>query len=693
MSRSSLRNLLHLTLCLGLGACSAGGGDSATGDNAGSGGNGGNGGNGGDDAGASGGGNGGNGGNGSGMDAAVVGCYDQDEDGFGLNCAPGPDCNDKDPNVGGYEICDGKDNDCDGKVDEFLKDVCTSCTSECAPENEPNNATGWTPPAQKPASDAQDVILDDDGALTLSRDEAQAHAVWVANTGDLDDHSDLPVYARGSVSKLDSKTNRELARYISVLPSMVSGVDMGGSTPNPSRTAVDQRFDAYVANRAHNQNTSSQATVTKYANELRDCVDRNMDGMIQTSHDENGDGQISVDPDDPQTALEFFGADDECILWTVTVGEKGEWARALAVGIAPPDGDVGDIYVGLHLGEEVCRLSADTGASQNCTSTPGFRSYGAASDAKGRVWFVSRDATNKGFGFLNGDDSWTYITTMPNCGGKSPDPYGITVDADNRVYFAASNCDTEHVFRYDHDNGGAWDKVSVPNGGTGRGVAVDRQHLWVAVSGSGTNDWANDKEDRIIQYDLATLTHVATHNMPHGRAPVGIGVSFDGSVWAINQKHENAGGLFATGVGVATRFEPSIAQGQPGRWIERGVGKHPYTYSDFIGFGLNTFADPKGFYRFVIEGCPGQSTQWRGVQIDADIPPMTAVKINVRSANSEAELKDAAWVGPFTAPAELVGVPPGAYLEVEVVLSTDDQSVAPRVRGVEIIRECMTIIQ
>jgi hypothetical protein len=170
-------------------------------------------------------------------------------------------------------------------------------------------------------------------------------------------------------------------------------------------------------------------------------------------------------------------------------------------------------------------------------------------------------------------------------------------------------------------------------------------------------------------------------------------VSFDGSIWAINQDHGGTNDPFAGNVGIATRFDPAIAQGQPGRWIEQSVGKDPYTYSDFIGFGLNTFADPKGFYRFVIEGCPGQSTQWRGVQIDADIPPMTAVKINVRSANSEAELKDAAWVGPFTAPAELEGVPPGAYLEVEVVLTTDDQSVAPRVRGVEIIRECMTIIQ
>jgi hypothetical protein len=47
---------------------------------------------------------------------------DVDGDGFGAEQAVGgyPDCNDSDPSVnpGATEVTDGKDNDCDGQIDE-----------------------------------------------------------------------------------------------------------------------------------------------------------------------------------------------------------------------------------------------------------------------------------------------------------------------------------------------------------------------------------------------------------------------------------------------------------------------------------------------------------------------------------------------------------------------------------------------
>jgi len=633
-------------------------------------------------------------------------CIDRDKDTYGERCEPGPDCDDKDDKLGGYEICDGKDNDCDGKKDEFLTDVCTECDSDCQPTNEPPNDTGWTPIADKDPKDVQDVIIDDDGAITLSMDESQAHAIWVANTGDLADVASLPVYARGSVSKLDSKTNRELARYISVLyasvdtagnPTMLT--DMGDSTPNPSRTAVDQRFDAYVANRAHSGNgdeaNNNQQTVTKYADDPSHCVDRNNNGMIDTSSDIDGNGTINTDLTLPVGTREFWGTEDECILWTVKVGDVGGWARALAVGVAAgPDQDVGSIFVGLYRAQKACELNAETGATIQCVDTPNFRSYGAAADSTGRTWFVSRDSGANDLGFLE-NGVWTQVTNPNPCGNvNDPNPYGMTVDADNRVYIAMANCPSNHVSRYDHDNAATWTQVSIPGGGTGRGAAVSRKHLWVAISGAGTNEYRNGS-DRVEQFDLTNLAHIATHRMPNGRSPVGIGVSFDGSIWAINQDHGGNNDPFtASGnVGIATRLDLSIPDGTAGHWIEWPVGKDPYTYSDFIGFGLNTFADPKGFYRFVIEGCPGSVTHWRGVQVNAETPKSTSVQINVRSADSKKALAKAKWQGPFDPPAELKNVPDGTYLEVEVVLATDDQSVAPRVFGVEVIKECESVIQ
>ena len=57
-------------------------------------------------------------------------CLDTDDDEYGVGpgCR-GQDCNDEDPgvNVGAAEVCDGKDNDCDGEVDQDPTDAGLSC--------------------------------------------------------------------------------------------------------------------------------------------------------------------------------------------------------------------------------------------------------------------------------------------------------------------------------------------------------------------------------------------------------------------------------------------------------------------------------------------------------------------------------------------------------------------------------------
>src|SRR5207237_3614802 len=67
------------------------------------------------------------------------GCVDRDGDGYGigLDCL-GPDCDDSDPTVhpGAPEICDGRDNNCDGRIDEnfdFQRDDqnCGRCGNAC----------------------------------------------------------------------------------------------------------------------------------------------------------------------------------------------------------------------------------------------------------------------------------------------------------------------------------------------------------------------------------------------------------------------------------------------------------------------------------------------------------------------------------------------------------------------------------
>jgi formylglycine-generating enzyme required for sulfatase activity len=53
-------------------------------------------------------------------------CTDEDGDGYGMGCSAGPDCNDHDPAMhpGATEICNFKDDNCNGLVDELP--TCTA---------------------------------------------------------------------------------------------------------------------------------------------------------------------------------------------------------------------------------------------------------------------------------------------------------------------------------------------------------------------------------------------------------------------------------------------------------------------------------------------------------------------------------------------------------------------------------------
>ena len=54
------------------------------------------------------------------LEASPPSCQDRDGDGYGPGCALGPDCNDLDPTVhpGAAEVCNFRDDDCNGVVDD-----------------------------------------------------------------------------------------------------------------------------------------------------------------------------------------------------------------------------------------------------------------------------------------------------------------------------------------------------------------------------------------------------------------------------------------------------------------------------------------------------------------------------------------------------------------------------------------------
>jgi hypothetical protein len=584
---------------------------------------------------------------------------DFDRDG---RCAD-DDCDDNDRSRGGPEVCDEIDNDCDGNTDETISEICRDCAAGCEGHHVPG-PEGWMPTEEN----AEGVIVDDDGAITLGREENRAFAVWVANMDE------------GTVSKLDSRTANEVARYPTINATAPAGVSPWDAPCNwsnsgncPSRTAVDQNFDAYVANRAFGQ----QGTITKYANREADCIDRNGNGMIDTSRDLNDDGTIELG------TAEFVGVDDECILWTVPVGDNDAVPRALAIGLVPPDGLVGDVWVGLFNQRQACRLDPFTGATSACMDISSFQPYGAAADSAGRIWLLDRSGARRDFlGYIDtGPMSFTPVAALPDTSSCATG-YGITVDGAGDV-FVANDCPPQ-VWRYRHTTA-EWNALTFPGTGTARGLAADESHLWVALSHSGDNWGGTDQNNRIVRFNLADMSYDRDYLIPTGRQPIGIGVSFDGSIWSICQYNS-----------MASRLDPTA--GADGTWIEHGVGLHPYTYSDFMGFGLNVFAEPRGHYQFVVEGCGGGTNNWTGAAYDAEVPAGTSVTLFARVADRIEDLAALPWIGPFEGnPANFLEppgpLPRGHFIEIDIRLATTDRTAAPRVFDIDVAGVCEPILE
>ncbi|MDQ1347715.1 MAG: hypothetical protein QG573_1088, partial [Acidobacteriota bacterium] len=161
-------------------------------------------------------------------------------------------------------------------------------------------------PKQDPnVIDANGVRLDPNGDLVLDSAMSTSNYLWIANTWDAggaalcgwEAQSPDLARCRGSVSKIDATAMREVARYFTTVCTTHGGPtacsDVNGlpiqrlHRHTPSRTAVDFNFDVWVANRSVH---GGQPSATKIANDPKDCIDRNKNGKIDTSKDQNGDG-------------------------------------------------------------------------------------------------------------------------------------------------------------------------------------------------------------------------------------------------------------------------------------------------------------------------------------------------------------------------------------------------------------------
>ncbi len=370
------------------------------------------------------------------------------------------------------------------------------------------------------------------GGCTGGGSDYAFSTIWIANSPE------------GTVSKIDTRTGTELARY-------VTGPE---SSPDPSRTSVNLQGNVAVGNRG-----GSIATI---ANRLADCVDQDGDGQIQTSTG-------------AQDVLAW--GEDECVLWHADLPFSGDnhtgGPRAVAWDVGETPASACDdaeprVWVGWRdmPGDTVLlrRLDGKTGetdaevAIDSWDGRWGHGSYGGAVDGENNFWALGTWST-----LIRVDGVTLDVDRWEN---SEHNAYGIAIDADGNPWLAGfdgrlTHFDVASETFVDHGN---------PGPGRLRGLAIDVDgYAWIA----GNNDCG------LVQFDIMSETVVdAGIALPGCSNPVGVSIDVDGHVWVVDRDSSEAYRLDPADGDILT--------------VEGLV--NPYTYSDMTGAGLGLVFPPEG---------------------------------------------------------------------------------------------------
>jgi hypothetical protein len=613
------------------------------------------------------------------------------------------------------------------------------------------------------------VSADASGFLQLDSSRGVLDVLWVAD--DLN-------YSVGFVSKIrttafsGAPTYREVARYVSVtcfsdpINGSTEGVVLGQIPPatlcadgvtgccsrdevvpgpngghqpvqlianRPSRIAVDWNGDAWVSNRAHWWGAQfNRASVTKIANNLSDCIDRNQNGQIDTSHDANGDGVINTDcnndnvPDDFNAGCpvgvtkEFFGLDDECILFTTNTLPGGV-GRPIALGPSRDQGPLtpSDVWAGMFASGTFYRIDGRTGQIVETVDMPGTNPYGAIVDNFGILWAPQAGGTALYY-FDTNDPTQTGTVNYPGGtfygisidGYTEPDPITNEPVLIQQIWLGMMSGTCAARYRPVRDQGfaglanGTWATGCITGApAQGRGIAADNRsptaYAWLALDGYASATTGHIGRIPIDIPDSTTTNLPVTNAFDTGQfGIVGVALSLDGSVWGVAQQSSSVVRLTVDATGTVT-LPPDVLNldDQPAK-VENFCGQanckpHPYSYSDFSGFTLRNFTNPKGFYTWIEQSaCPPDTTNYLHVTWQADVPAGTTVTMRARGASSVADLDSASWTDPYTSsPADLHGPPgplspnPTSVLQI-VFEMTAAFGTSPKLQAFQIVYQC-----
>lgn len=446
--------------------------------------------------------------------------------------------------------------------------------------------------------------------LVLSDDWATLPYVWVPNTGS------------GTVSKIDSESGDEIARYR-------TGPD---ADVDPGGVAVDQEGSCWIGNRV-------AGTVVKIGLfENGGCVDRDGDGEITTSVDSNDDGDISG------SELLAWG-DDECVLAEVVLvegneatyepGEDHDLYEANRLQAVAVDAG-GDVWAGVYDSNLMYLLDgSDAGVlDQIDLESDSTSPTSAVVGSDGTVWISSWPNL-----WVLGVDPDNHETTKVDLAHGSA---GLTLDGNGDLI--VTGYEDQAMSKVDPEVGEVeWTQTA---GYRANGVAATESgRFWVAEAGDGY----------VSRYSSAGAFN---RWLWLGDGPTGVALDQDGKIWVVSSLSE-----------AVHRIDADTADWELQKDLVASGG-HNAT-GDFTGIVSRNLTTRVGTWT-VIHDSQVAGTPWGQVSWDTTAPVGTAVRVRVRSSEDESDWS--VWESTSSG-VDLSVTPDGQYLEIQAtlqVISGDD---------------------
>lgn len=483
--------------------------------------------------------------------------------------------------------------------------------------------------------------------------------LWIANAGE------------DSLSKIDTTQDgvspgREVARYhtwFNTGPNATGNHDAWGG-PAPSRTAVDIDGNAYVLNRHFDGRVPLLFKIL-----ANGFIDRNGNGVVDTSFDANNDGVIQatemVDLIDLNSngIVDANEIQDERIAWAVRVPDgikaplrPNGLGRALCIGVD------GNLWAGLYNDQSYYKISSvdgstifgpvSTAPTAGKPSVGAWSPYGCLVDQNGTLWSASLGSQLGKIENTTGN-----VGPYPVSSFSGPSNYGIALGQDPG--------DGHTIVYLGSQNGRSYTRFDSATNTFSEPAAVYVYSLGVNTDGSG-NILVSNGSGGVIKFDSngSVLWNSPAQSGTAGDSR-GIMPDANNDVWQVHLDQSKTSKFRGTD-GAALGVVPT--------------GLYPYTYSDASGFAAANITVSTGTWNMIKDG-GADGTNWGTVAWTALVPDGADVAARVRAADTVAGLQGQTFSDVTSgASFDLTG----RYLEVQLRLTANSQGESPIVYDVSI---------